>query len=124
MMPSAGRDGWRGAFSVLVLHNILGVKACSVNSNVAIDVDNDTHRINNIVKNSMSCSYPSAITIALIFSPNEGQMVCILNSDGCTFLLNWSSGENNSVIFTHNTSAISYRLLNYGFPLTRFNFKF
>lgn len=107
MMPSAGRDGWRGAFSVLVLHNILGVKACSVNSNVAIDVDNDTHRINNIVKNSMSCSYPSAITLALIFAPHEGQMVCILNSDGYTFLLHWSSGGNNSVIFTPNASAIS-----------------
>ena len=72
----------------------------------------------------MSCSYPSAITLALIFAPHEDQMVCILNSDGCTFLLNWSSGKNNSVIFTLNTSAISYRLINYGFPLTRFNFKF
>lgn len=107
MMPSAVRDGWRGAFFVLVLHNILGVKACSVNSNVAIDVDNDTHRINNIVKNSMSCSYPSAITLALIFAPHEGQMVCILNSDGYTFLLHWSSGGNNSVIFTPHASAIS-----------------
>ena len=113
-----------GGFFVLGLHNILGVKACSVNRNVAIDVYNDTHRINNIVKNSMSCSYSSAITLALIFAPHEGQMVCILNSDGCTFLLNWSSGENNSVIFTTNTSAISYRLLNYGFPFTSFNFKF
>lgn len=54
MMPSAGRDGWWGTFSVLVLHNILGVKACSVNSNVAIDGDNDTHRINNIVQNTTS----------------------------------------------------------------------